>query len=163
MRLNLILGFANAFLILVIFSCDKNQPIKNFNLEKEIDSLTKTLNPQDSVILNLELCKTFPGIWDSIAILGPYASRKSFDSLSLKSNKSIDEIFDNTYRDNITTLVYINSDKIIGYSTVSRVPLDFSTLKSGNSNEIFILDKSDCNAISLKRIKNTTIIYEVFK
>ena len=118
-----------------------------------LDSIFNKIEPipTDS-LTKINICKYIPSDWDSILVVIPYAVLSRQDDLKELTNFSTikSEIKDIEYSDMICYLLFVKSNKVIGYGEVKRSPIDFASFPP-EGKSIGVIRRSDCDKFFLKK------------
>ena len=144
------INFIGYFIIAIIFSsCNFKKPVNKIDINKQLDIAAKSAFERHSHVLSFPLCDILPGNdWDSILVIGPYSNEESFVNINIQNFDAVkDSLLSVSYNDGKCTLAYIKSKNVIGYSIISRAPIDFCMY---NQN-IYLIKRSACDLLELKK------------
>lgn len=164
MRINIVLWMA-PLLLLGKVSCTSKHPIEGYNLSPVIEKNIVLANTTDSLPIKLELCSTIPFTWDNMVVLPPYYSdEKMLKTLNLTNIDEIAEKFPYytknrfpvlTGDEGAYVLLFVYKDRIIRYSQVQRVPLDFKDVMKKEERIGNLTKEAICNQLYLKKRNDT--------
>lgn len=103
-------------------------------------------------INKINICEYIPSDWDSILIIKPYTAVSQQETLNelVNFSKIKSEIEDIEFADAICYLLFVKNEKIVGYGSIRRSPIDFAFFPPESQN-VAIIKRSDCDKLFLKK------------
>jgi hypothetical protein len=137
-----------------LFSKCSNATIAEFSLDSFPDSIRT--DSGDSIQVNV--CDIIEARWDSMLVIGPYASASEQAVLrDLKNYSCIkSRIKDIRSTDFYSYLVFVSNNRAIAFSRVYRGPVDFANLPvtDNRSPSVAVISKTNCTRLYLRRNGN---------
>ncbi len=82
-------------------------------------------------------------------ILGPYSNKNSIKGFEIENLEGIKrDILAASFDESKCTLVFIKNKSAFAYGEINRFPIDFAW----NNSDVYLINKSQCQTIHLKKI-----------
>ena len=153
MKIKLILGLI--LLVILKSACTSKHRIEEYELRPIIEDSIGNLSKTDS-LSKLDLCTSIPFNLDSLVVLSPYTQEGMLKKLNLINISELEEQFPYstanrfpllTIDEGACVLLFIEKNRIVRYSHVSRSLLDFKDLVMENESIALIARGDFCNQL----------------
>jgi hypothetical protein len=132
-------------LLLSLGGC--STPVKRYAVAQLLPPVPLTHNSPFS-LANSNLCQGFVNQWDSVLVIKPYVIPAVIEALPFRNYAAIShQVAIQSLSDNTCTLLFVKSERYVGYSVVLRT-IDFVPLKKLQATSEVWLTEPDCQHLA---------------
>lgn len=139
-------------------NCSREEKIDSYNLNPFLAAKIITAKIASNKV-ELNLCAKIPFKWDKMIVVSPYTTPEMIRKFELDNSSYVENnLLDVLYQESDCLLLFIEKNRIVRYSYVPRVLIDFS-----NMNETFwsktIPKKVICEQLYIQYVQNNLKLY----
>ena len=143
---------SNAQLLLMViflFSACKDTKVEKVNLEKAFESPISVLKQGESDSLKFDLCSFIPLAWDSLVVVTGYSTPLNLEILGFENDHVLGQFID-MVPEQSTVLLYVKSNRIVGYSDLGKSLLRFDFISRHRYKGYTILNYKECDFLMIR-------------